>query len=93
MDYELRISTGYPDYQYALIQGYDGPAHVEDEEAYLDAGFILVGDGGSVYVSLSLHSCTIHIPILCWTFVQRQLNCARVVVLWYVRLPAFQCVF
>ena len=50
VDYHVRISTGYPDFQYALIEGYDGPEHVEDEEAYYDAGFILVGEGGSVYI-------------------------------------------
>jgi predicted outer membrane repeat protein len=51
VDYSLRIGTrGAPDYQYAIIEGYDGPEHVEDEQAYYDAGFILVGDGGEVYL-------------------------------------------
>ena len=48
--YELRINTGYSSDRYALIEGYDGPEHTEDENAYHDAGFILVAEGGEVYI-------------------------------------------
>jgi predicted outer membrane repeat protein len=50
VDFDLTIITNYPDNQYALVEAFEGPEHTEDEGSYFDAGFILVVEGGSLYI-------------------------------------------